>query len=534
MTVLSNVGPALRAAALAAPLPSRGGARDGAAGPGVGLAPSPRRRALAVSTLVALTLSACTVGPNYHPALTPPAAAGKFDAALQPVFDQSDSPSKWWRLYDDPVLDGLIAQAFVANTDIRVATANLRRARAVLSEARSARLPSTAVSASAQRQRYGGAQSAAALGQAVGGSDPSAVRPSTFETDVYSVGFDASYEVDLFGRVRRLVEAARADTAALAAARDSVRISVAAETTRAYADACSSARQLAVARNSLYLQGQTFDLTERLYTAGRGTPLDVARARAQLETTRATLPGFVANHQTALYRLAVLIGQPPEQIPAAAAACAMPPKLARPLPIGDAAALLKRRPDIREADRNLAAETARIGVATADLYPRITLGLSASTSAFKVGDLGSSSSFAFGLGPLLNWSFPNIAVARARIRQAEATTEGALATFDGTVLAALQDAESALANFSGERDRNQALLAARQQSAEAARIVRLRYGAGAESFIDVLDAERVLANSDASLAASDAQVITNQIAVFKALGGGWEDAPEPLAPARTN
>lgn len=473
----------------------------------------------------ALALAACSVGPEYRPAPIAPAAAGQFDAAKRPVFDQDDSPSTWWRLYDDPVLDALIQKAFAANTDIRIATANLRRARAVLREARGSRLPATNTSASAQYQRFGGPSGASAAGQAGTGG-------GTFESETYSGGLDASYEVDLFGRVGRLIAAARADAEALEAVRDTVRITVAAETARAYADACSSARQLAVARGSLDVQTRSFDLTERLYAAGRGTPLDTARARAQLETVRATLPTFVANRQEALYRLAVLTGDPPSQIAPEAAACTAPPLLSRPLPVGDGGELIKRRPDIREADRRLAAETARIGVATADLYPRISIGASVSTSALSLGDLGKSSSLSFGIGPLLSWSFPNFTVVRARIAQAQASAEAALATFDDTLLNALQETETALADYAGERDRNAALLSARDLDREAVRIVRLRYGAGATSFIDVLDAERSLSNADASLAESDALLTTRQIAVFKALGGGWEGLPEPVAPPK--
>ena len=483
----------------------------------------------AASLLAALALSACAVGPNFLAPKAPPRASGKFDAAVRPVFDQSDSPSTWWRLYDDPALDRLIAQAFAANTDLRVAVANLRRARAVLGEARAARLPSTDVSASGQYRRFGGTTSSGAtVGQ---GTTAGTNKPvTTFESAVYSVGIDASYEVDLFGRVTRLIQAARADADALAAVRDTTRITVAAETARAYADACSAARQTAVAKGSLDVQSRTFDLTERLYSAGRGTKLDVARARAQLETTRATVPGFVAARQGALYRLAVLTGNTPETVDAAAASCATAPLLTRPIPVGDGGAMLRRRPDIRDAERRLAAETARIGVATADLFPRISLGGGVSSSAFKVGDLGTKPSIAFNVGPLISWSFPNFAVARARIRQARASAEGALATFDGTVLSVLQETEEALANYAGETDRNAALRSARDLNREAVRIVRLRYTAGAQSFIDVLDAERSLADADAQLAQSDALLTTDQIAVFKALGGGWENVADPVAP----
>ena len=486
------------------------------------------KRIAAVAAI--LSLAACAVGPNYYPALGPRGASGKFDAAARVVFDQSDAPAVWWRLYNDPVLDKLIEQAFINNTDIRVANANLRQARAVLSESRAGRLPTTTTSGSAEYRRFGGYQASGATfgGGATGTSGIPAKPRATFQSEVFSAGLDVSYEIDLFGRITRLIQASRADYEALAAVRDTTRITVAAETARAYADACSAAAQIAVARQSLDVQNQTFDLTERLYTAGRGTPLDVARARAQLETTRATVPGFVAARQGGLYRLAVLTGQTPETVIPEANACNRAPLLARPLPVGDGAALLRRRPDIREADRRFAAETARIGVAKADLFPRITIGGGVSSSAFKVGDLGKSASVAYNIGPLLSWSFPNISVVLARITQAKASAEAAVATYDGTVLAALQETEEALANYAGERDRNEALRAARDQSAEAVRIVRLRYGAGAESFINVLDSERTLSTANADLAASDAQLVTNQIAVFKALGGGWETAPEPV------
>lgn len=475
----------------------------------------------------ALLTSACAVGPNYRPPATPSAAAGALVAARPAETTPDPLPPGWWHLYNDPVLDALVEQALTANTDLRVATANLRRARAVLSETRSQRLPSTTVSGSANYQRFN-AFTAGGIAGGVGGATGGG---GGFENEIYAVGFDASYELDLYGRVKRDIEASRADVAAQEAQRDTVRVSVAAETTRAYADACAATRQTAVARQSLRLQTETFDLTERLAQAGRGTPLDVSRARAQLEQTRATVPQFETARRSALFRLSVLTGRPPEEEPVAAAACAVIPVLPRPIPVGDGTALIKRRPDVRQADRNLAAATARIGVATALLYPQISLGGSVGSQALSVGGLGDNAGLRFNVGPLLSWSFPNITVARARIRQAEASAEANLATFDGTVLTALQETETALATLSGELDRQKALVAARDFSAEAARIVRLRYGAGAENFLTVLDAERTLATAEAQLAASQAAVATDQIAVFKALGGGWETAPVQQASA---
>ncbi|MGI4875993.1 MAG: efflux transporter outer membrane subunit [Janthinobacterium lividum] len=511
------------------------------------------RRALV--TGVALLASACAVGPNFRAPPTPPAAAGKFAAADDGVFSADALPADWWRLYDDPVLDGLIAQAFAANTDLRVATANLRRARAILSETRSQLLPSTTISASANYLRStatsgsgglstpttgastgggtgGAAGGAGGTGTGAGGTSGSdtttGLTSGTYQGGFYSLGLDASYELDLYGRVRRDIEASRADVAASAAQRDAVRVSVAAETARAYADACSAAREGEVAQQTLKLQIQTFDLTERLAGAGRGTPLDVARARAQLEQTRATLPQFITNRRTALFRLSVLTGHPPEDVPPGGAACTVAPTIRRPLPVGDGTAMIRRRPDIRQADRTLAAATARIGVATADLYPQISLGASVGSSAISLGGLDNKSGFRFNVGPLLSWTFPNFTVARARIRQAEAANESALASFDGTVLNALQETDTALAGLAGELARQQSLIAARDLSAEAARIVQLRYTAGAENFLAVLDAQRTLAESEAALANSQAALTTGQVAVFQALGGGWETAePDP-------
>ena len=493
-----------------------------------------------IALLAVLALGACAVGPNFHPAPTPPAAAGHFVAADTIAVSSEPLPDKWWQLYDDPALDALVTEALTANTDLRVATANLRKARAVLSETRAQRLPSTTLAASGSYLRSngssgsGGTTGSGTTGSGTtgtgttgsGGTGTTGVTSGTYQGPYYSAALDVSYELDLYGRVKRDIEASRADLAAQEAQRDATRTSVAAETARAYADACSAAAQLGVARQSLELQAQTYDLTERLAQAGRDTPLDTSRARAQYEQVRATVAPFAAQRRDALYRLSVLTGHPPEQISPAAAACTVPLALKRPVPVGDGTALIKRRPDIRQADRQLAAATARIGVATAALYPKISLGGSVGTSGISFSQLGSNSGFNFNVGPLLSFTFPNVTVARARIRQAQASNEAALATFDGTVLTALQETETALSDLGGELDRQAALTATRDFSAEASRIVNLRYRAGAENFLAVLDAQRTLATAQAALAASQAALVDDQVAVFKALGGGWENAPE--------
>jgi len=491
----------------------------------------------------ALVLGGCVMGPNYRPAPTPPVAAGQFAAGAAASFSTLPPPPRWWHLYDDPAIDDYVEQALTANTDLRIASANLARVRALLSEVRAGRLPSTTVVGSGGYSRSaiggsatsmggtgtGGTGGTGTGGTGTGGTGTGRTGTSSsggrFETQYYSAALDVSYEVDLFGRVRRSIAAARAGAAAIEAARDFVRVTVAAETTRAYADACAAGEQLGVAQQSLRLQTQTFGLTDRLYTAGRGTLLDVSRARALLEETRATLPTYAANRRVALFRLAVLTGQAPEVPLAAAAACMRPPRLPTPLPVGDGTALLQRRPDIREADRNLVAATAQIGVATAALYPQVTLGGAIGSSGLTPGALFSSAGLTFNVGPLISWTFPNIAVARARINEARASNEGALANFDGVVLTALQDTETALAALAGEGERFTSLRRARDFNAEAARIVRLRYAAGRENFLAVLDAERTLANTQALLAVSEATLSSDQISLFKALGGGWENAP---------
>ena len=460
-----------------------------------------------------LALTGCAVGPNYAPPKTP--ATTGFAAATSAIAAPAPPPGDWWRLYQDPALDGLIQAALANNKDLAIAAANLAEARGLLSEARAGRYPATGVTAGAQ---YG--RPAAFLG----------VRPPQGWT--FSPAFDVSYEVDLFGRVSRAIEAAGADTQAQAAAMDAVRVSVVAETARAYAEACADAQSLAVVRRSVDVVGQTLDITIRRRDAGAVPDFDVARARALVEQTRASAPSFEGRRRAALFELAVLTGRPPEEISPAADACKTPPRIATPIPVGDGAALLSRRPDVRQAERSLAASTARVGVATASLYPTVTLGGSISSVAPSLGRIGSPSTVAYGIGPLISWNFPNVAVARARIAQAEARSAKALATFDGAVLNALKETEQALALYGAELDRHAALTAARDQNAEAARLADIRYQAGASSFLDLLDAQRSLVDAEQALANSDELLVSDQITVFKALGGGWEGASPSTTASR--
>ncbi|MEI9964588.1 MAG: TolC family protein [Caulobacteraceae bacterium] len=460
----------------------------------------------ALTAALAAALAGCAVGPTYRSPLPAAPAQGAFQSAAVAAFAPEPPPGDWWRLYRDPVLDRLVGQALTANTDLRVAAANLRQARAAVSEARASLLPTTTTSASVQRGRT----------QAQGPTLPAATG------NTFDVGLDVSYEVDLFGKLRRTIEAARADAGSVKAAYDLTRITVAAETARAYADACSANQQLAVARRSLDLEQKSYDLTVRLLNAGRDTTLDTARVGALLEQTRATIPSLEAAKSSALFRLAVLTGQPPAQFAPEAAACAAPPTLTTPIPVGNGAILLRRRPDVREAERNLAAATARVGVATADLYPSVTLGGSVGSTAGSLHGLGSEPAFRWSFGPLIQWNFPNIFAAKARVGEAKAVADAAVASFDGTWLVALRDTETALTQYAQDLDRLADLGRARDQSAKAQQAAAQRFQAGYASSLDLLDAERTLADAQAAFAQAQAQVADDQVTLFLQLGGGWE------------
>jgi outer membrane protein TolC len=278
------------------------------------------------------------------------------------------------------------------------------------------------------------------------------------------------------------------------------------------------------------LQQEALDISIRLERAGRVGITDAARARSQLQVLKAAIPPLQARRQAALYRLATLTGDLPQDFERDIARCTAPPHVAGTIPVGDGAALLKRRPDVRQAERQLAAATASIGVATADLYPRVSLGLSVGSEGLGNDFLGKDT-FSYSVGPLISWTVPNTGVVRAHIAQANAGADGALAKFDGTVLTALRETETALEVYARELDRRAALQAARDESATVADQARRLYRSGRTGYLDALDAERGLATSEATLAASDAELADDQVSLFLALGGGWEPLPSKTAKA---
>ena len=461
---------------------------------------------LVFASLSALAVSACAVGPDY---VAPPprsASSGPFLSADRPAFTPTPLPADWWRLYNDPVLDGLVADALAANTDLRQALARVERARASLRGARADRLPQSTVSAGATYSRLPESQV------------PAGARREDWSNDV---GIGIAYEADLFGRVTRENQAARADLAASQADADAARVMVVADTTRAYADAASGAARLRVAREIVDLLDRSLTLTRKRHADGLEDGLAVARIATLREQRAADIPSLEAERQAALFRLATLTGRTPAELPPIAGERSVALEIDQPLPVGDGAQLLARRPDVRAAERRLAADTARIGVATADLYPRITFGASLGSTGPNLGDIFTGGPLRWLLGPLLNWSFPNQEATRAKIDAAKADTNGALAAFDGTVLTALQETETALATYAGTIDRRRALQSASEQAERAARIVRSQQREGTVNSLDRLDAERTLAEAKAQLAEQDAEVSRAQIDVFRALGGGW-------------
>ena len=452
-----------------------------------------------------LALAACATGPDYKPQPISASAAAPFVSATGAAVSDSKPIGDWWRLYQDPVLDGLVSDALAANSDIRVAVAHLAKARASLRESRGAREPQVGVGGSVQ---YGRLPGSASLGDK--------------RTDVQvDVGLDVAYEVDLFGRVSRSIEAARGDVGAAQADADAVRVAIVAETAQAYADAVSSAERIAVATRIVELLDRSLSLTERRHQVGLANRLDTARIAALRDQRRAEVPLLEAERQGALFRLATLTGRTPRELPAQVAERTSTLRLEQPIPVGDGATLLARRPDVRAAERRLAAATARIGVATADLYPRITLGASVGSSGAGLGNIFGANPLTWLVGPLLNWTV-NRSAARARVAGAQADTQAALATFDGTVLEALQETETALSNYQQAVRRRDALRGARDEAEAAARITRARQREGDIDSLDLLDSERTAADAEAALAEADARIATAQVDLFKALGGGWQ------------
>jgi NodT family efflux transporter outer membrane factor (OMF) lipoprotein len=451
------------------------------------------------------------VGPDYNgppgtAIVNAPAGNGPFIGAGDSAFSREPATGHWWRLYESPQLDELVIEAFAANTDLRMAQANLERSQALLREAKAERQPTALINFDPSYQQLSP--------EAYLHSGPLA------PLGLYDTGVAVSYELDLFGRLRRVVQAATAQDEAVRAAYDLTKVTVAAEMTRAYADICSAGEELAVTRRSLALQLKSAQITQRLVQAGRAPTLDFSRSAAEVAQIRANIPVLEAQRTNALYRLAALMGHPPAEYPRSMELCASAPQLAQPIPIGDGTALLRRRPDVREAERELAAATAGIGIATADLYPRVTLGLTGGSTG-AITDLLTAPTNRYGIGLEIHWQ-ANRSLVHARIAEASASGKLALARFDGVVLTALRETETALATYSRGLQRDNDLATAQARAEEAEQQARRLYIGGKIDFLPFLDAQRSLTAADSALASSHAQLAADEVAIFFALGGGWE------------
>lgn len=464
---------------------------------------------LAIPLLAILLVTACSVGPDHPPEaralINAPAAQGALPGAANANLTPDPVPGRWWQLYRDPALNRLIAEARAANTSLRVAEANLRQAQAQTEAARASGQPTVAAN-------FGYAYDQVS-------AESYLVNTPVPPMQLYDSGISASYQLDLFGQIRRATQAAQASGEAAAATRDAVAITVVADTALAYAQACAANQALAVARRQVATAGQIAAITRRLQADGRAIPLDVLRTAAQRDVVAAALPAYRAAHDAALARLAVLTGRVRPDFPADVVNCASPPRLLTPIPVGDGAALLRRRPDLRAAERSLAAATYRIGVVTAELYPQISFGT-------QVGSIGTIGTFLapetnlWGFGPTISWNL-NHAVTRAKIKAAGAAQQAALARFDGAVLSALGETATAISAYDHDLERAQVLTKVETETAAAERTAQTLYRAGETDIEPTLQTEVSHEQAQAALVAMQGQLSMDQIRLFLALGGGW-------------
>jgi multidrug efflux system outer membrane protein len=471
--------------------------------------------------IAAALLAACTVGPDYvRPTLPVPesfarnAQAERGGAAVATEeADATPAPdAEFWQGFGDPLLTRLVDEALAANHDLRIALANFDRASALLRGAKFDRYPTLTASATASDTRFSADQ---------------APEFAQVERDVesYSAGVSAGWELDLFGRVRRGVQAQRAEAWATAADLDALQVSIVGEVARTYMELRGLQERLRVARGNADNQRETLRLVDARFDAGRGTEFDTSRANAQLEATLARVPALEAAVAVAMHRLAVLTGHIPDALIADLEAPQPLPALPARLHAETPGDLLRRRPDVTAAEHRLRAATARIGVATADLFPRFTLGGligSQATDSSALFERGSETRLV-ALG--IDWSFLDIGRVRARIAAADAEAEGALVRYQQAVLLALEDTENALVRYGRARVEDAHLQRAATDSARAAELARIRYEAGAADLFEVLDAERTRLQAQDAFADARTRSVIGAVALYKAMAGGW-----PLRP----
>lgn len=468
------------------------------------LAAAVPRPAQTIAPLVLLALavisSACGVlNRPYQAPTVAPAALKNADAAY---FAGQPYDPRWWRQFEDPILENLEGAALASNHDVRIAIARVQQARAIFDDVQRDRYPTVTVGASVDVRE-----------QAVPGFTDEPIR-----TNTYQAGFDMDWEIDLFGRVRSAVRAAAANADSLQSAMEDVRVSVAAEVARNYFELRGLQQQLAVAERSLANQRETLRLTQVRRDAGLGEEQDVASAAARVAAIEASLPPIRAGLAERQHRLAVLIGTRPGELGVDLAPRPYPP-LAKALSLGESDTFLRRRPDVRAAERRLAAAAAREGVAAAELFPRITVSGVLGLLAGRGSMFGTGDSRAWAVTPALSWAGLDLGSARARLRGAEAGTRESLAAYEQTVLRALEETENALVAYREQQQRLVKLADQARESSRAAAIARARYREGLADFLALLDAERTQLQAEDAVAQAESGVFTNVVAVYKALGG---------------
>jgi outer membrane protein, multidrug efflux system len=485
------------------------------------------RQIILLATLITALAGCAAVGPDYDgpPASTADATV-EFPSAQQsdagpdagsgvgPAVVADEPPQAWWHQLDDTALDDLMNAAVSANYDLRIAAANVEAARAILRQISTRRAPTVNVGGSLEERRGSSASLVIA---------DSETRFPTTSSGVFST--DLSWEIDLFGRVRRSIEAASADLGSLEAVRNGVMVSVLASVARAYVDLRGSQLRLDVARRNVAVQKETMKLVNILLAEGAATELDGARARTQLLTSQARIPALDARARAAVNRLTTLTAQAPGALDKTVAAWQPVPELAK-LPefiaVGSPVELLRRRPDIAAAERALAAASARIGVASADLFPTVSFGASVGVGAAPLSGLVDAGAPFFALGPSLTWNVFDRRGIYARISQADSNAAANLARYEATVTRALEEVDTAISAYRNERLVRMQLAQALESSRLAADLARLRYREGVEDFLDVLDAQRNLLVVEDQLAVSGIRVSQNLVDIHLALGGGWE------------
>ncbi len=453
-----------------------------------------------------LFLTACSVGPDYK---APEMSVSGDWASQDGAVSTGQLQAQWWKVFDDPLLEQYITAAAKNNKDVRIALANVRKARASRKEEAGAFFPDISGSSSADRSQSSGASSGANSGQ---------VR------DNYDAGFDASWEIDVFGGTRRSVEAADARVGSAVAGYQDVLLSVLSETARSYYEARGLQKQIAILEKNTNLLNQTFELVQARLEVGETSEFDLARARGELQLTRARIPNLEADLKARIFTLSVLLGQPPEALLAQMQEVKSLPTPPDIVPVGLRSDILRRRPDIRQAERETAAAVADIGVETAELFPKFFLTGDIGTQALLFGDLFTAASKVWSLGAMMNWSVFEGGAIRARIEGAEADSEAALIAYEKAVLEALADVETALTRYGQELETRRRLQEGVQSRLQAVSLARELFDVGEEDYLAVLDAERELTASEDDLIVSETQSIIKLISLYTALGGGWESA----------